>query len=54
MTKMESLIREARISKYTRADQEDRGARIVPLGRDRYHRVYWRLPLDRSILVQTV
>lgn len=51
---MEALIREARINKFTKADQEDRGARIVPLGQDRYRRLYWRMPLDKSVLVQTV
>eukprot|EP00658_Telonema_sp_P-2_P013010 TRINITY_DN14942_c0_g1_i4.p1 TRINITY_DN14942_c0_g1~~TRINITY_DN14942_c0_g1_i4.p1 ORF type:complete len:296 (+),score=88.16 TRINITY_DN14942_c0_g1_i4:70-957(+) len=29
------------------------GAKIVPIGQDRYRRLYWRFPLDSGVYVQT-
>lgn len=39
---------------YARCDERDDGALITPLGFDRYHRLYWRFPLEREIYVQTI
>lgn len=39
---------------YSRTDGHDDGALVQPLGMDRYHRLYWRFPLERVIFVQTV
>lgn len=54
MDSMNVLVQQARIGKFTKSDQEDVGTRITPLGFDRYRRLYWRMPLDKVILVQTV
>ncbi|KPI86762.1 putative nucleoplasmin-like protein (NLP) [Leptomonas seymouri] len=39
---------------FSRVDGKDDGAVVQPLGMDRYHRLYWRFPLERVVYVQTV
>jgi hypothetical protein len=46
--------REVYAQLYSRQDGNDDGAIIEPLGMDRYHRLYWRFPLERVVFVQAV
>ncbi|KPA79989.1 putative nucleoplasmin-like protein (NLP) [Leptomonas pyrrhocoris] len=39
---------------FSKADGKDEGAIVQPLGMDRYHRLYWRFPMERVVYVQTV
>ena len=52
--KFEKKLQTTRHAFYQRFDRSDVEQRIRPLGSDRYGRMYWRLPMEKCIFVQTV
>jgi hypothetical protein len=46
-------IRKELVKMVKKSESGEIGAKIVPLGQDRYRRLYWRFPLDSGVYVQT-